>query len=143
MARSHSVKTEIDPDMPLLCVDAVLLEQVFFNLLDNACKYAPAKTPIKIWAHKTAEHIAVEVTDQGPGIPEEDREKVFDMFYRVQAADNQMAGTGLGLAICRGIVEAHGGSIKAEPGLFGTGTSIVIHLPLPPDVVLPPSQEGA
>ncbi|MBI5120121.1 MAG: sensor histidine kinase KdpD [Rhodospirillales bacterium] len=142
MARQHSIKVEIDPDMPLLCIDAVLMEQVFFNLLDNACKYAPAKTPIKIWAHKTAEHIAIEVTDQGPGIPEEDSEKVFDMFYRVQATDNQMAGTGLGLAICRGIVEAHGGTIKAEPGLFGTGTSIVIHLPLPPEVELPPSQEG-
>ncbi|MBF0267824.1 MAG: sensor histidine kinase KdpD [Alphaproteobacteria bacterium] len=142
MARNHSIKIEIDPDMPLLCIDAVLMEQVFFNLLDNACKYAPAKTPIKIWAHQTAEHIAIEVTDQGPGIPEEDREKVFDMFYRVQAADNQMAGTGLGLAICRGIVEAHGGSIRVEPGLFGTGASIVIHLPLPPEVDLPPSQEG-
>lgn len=142
MARNHSIKVEIDPDMPLLCIDAVLMEQVFFNLLDNASKYAPAKTPIKIWAHRTAEHIAIEVTDQGPGIPEEDREKVFDMFYRVQATDNQTAGTGLGLAICRGIVEAHGGTIKAEPGLFGTGTSIVIHLPLPPEVELPPSQEG-
>lgn len=143
MARRHDIKIEMDPDMPLLSVDAVLMEQVFFNLLDNACKYAPPGTSVKIWAHKSKEHIAIEVTDQGPGIPEADREKVFDMFYRVEAADNQMAGTGLGLAICRGIIEAHGGTIKAEPGLFGTGTSIVIHLPLPPEVALPPGMEEA
>ncbi|MCR6630559.1 MAG: sensor histidine kinase KdpD [Magnetospirillum sp.] len=136
LARRHSIRVEIAPEMPLLCLDAVLMEQVFFNLLDNACKYAPAGTPIKVWAMRTAEHIAIEVADQGPGIPPEDREKVFDMFYRVQAADSQTAGTGLGLAICRGIIEAHGGTIKAEPGLHGAGTCIIIHLPLPPDLGL-------
>lgn len=136
LARHHSIKVEIDPKMPLLCLDAVLMEQVVFNLLDNACKYAPPGTPVKVWAMRTAQHIAIEVADQGPGIPPEDREKVFDMFYRVQAADSQVAGTGLGLAICRGIVEAHGGTIKAEPGLHGGGTCIIIHLPLPPDLEL-------
>lgn len=136
LARRHSIRVEIAPEMPLLCLDAVLMEQVFFNLLDNACKYAPPGTPIKVWALKTAKHIAIEVADQGPGIPPEDREKVFDMFYRVNLEDSQTAGTGLGLAICRGIVEAHGGTIHAEPGLHGTGTSIIIHLPPPPDVDL-------
>lgn len=136
LARHHSIKVDIDPKMPLLCLDAVLMEQVVFNLLDNACKYAPPGTPVKVWAMRTAQHIAIEVADQGPGIPPEDREKVFDMFYRVQAADSQVAGTGLGLAICRGIVEAHGGTIKAEPGLHGGGTCIIIHLPLPPDLEL-------
>ncbi|MDA8231622.1 MAG: sensor histidine kinase KdpD [Magnetospirillum sp.] len=131
LSRSHTIRVDIAADMPLLCVDAVLMEQVFFNLLDNACKYAPAGTTVKVWAVKTRDHIAVEVTDQGPGIPPEDREKVFDMFYRVQQADNQTAGTGLGLAICRGIVEAHGGTIRAEAGMHGEGTAIVIHLPLP------------
>lgn len=100
--------------------------------------YAPAGTPIKVWALKTADASSIEVADQGPGIPPEDRDKVFDMFYRVQAADSQVAGTGLGLAICRGIVEAHGGTIKAEPGLHGTGTCIIIHLPPPPDLDLEP-----
>lgn len=136
IARAHAIQVDIDSQMPLLCVDAVLLEQAFFNLLDNACKYAPPNTAIKIWAKKTAEHIAIEVSDQGPGIPPEDREKVFDMFYRVQQTDNQTAGTGLGLAICRGIVEAHGGTIRAESGLHGTGTCIIIHLPLPEDIDL-------
>ena len=132
LARRHSVRVQIDDRMPLLCLDAVLLEQVFFNLLDNACKYAPPGTPVKVWALRTPDHISIEVVDRGPGIPVEDREKVFDMFYRVEAADSQVAGTGLGLAICRGIVEAHGGTIKAEPGLHGVGTCMVIHLPLPP-----------
>ena len=136
LARRHSIRVEIAPDMPLLCLDAVLMEQAFFNLLDNACKYAPPGTPIKVWAIRTAKHVAIEVADQGPGIPPEDREKVFDMFYRVNLADSQTAGTGLGLAICRGIVEAHGGTIHAEPGLHGAGTCIVIHLPPPPDLDL-------
>jgi len=131
LSRNHDIRVEIDPEMPLLCVDPVLLEQVFFNLLDNACKYAPPGTTVKVWAKQTANHIAIEVADQGPGIPPEDRERVFDMFYRVGQVDSQAAGTGLGLAICRGIVDAHGGSIKAEPGLNGAGACIVIHLPLP------------
>ncbi|MBI5163457.1 MAG: sensor histidine kinase KdpD [Magnetospirillum sp.] len=136
LARHHSIRVDIDPRMPLLCLDAVLMEQVFFNLLDNACKYAPPNTPVKVWALRTPERISIEVADQGPGIPPEDRDKVFDMFYRIQSGDSQIAGTGLGLAICRGIVEAHGGTIKAEPGLHGTGTCIIIHLPLPPDLDL-------
>lgn len=136
LARRHQIKVEIAPDMPLLCVDAVLMEQMFFNLLDNACKYAPKDTLVKVWARRRDDHIIIEVTDQGPGIPPEDREKVFDMFYRVNLADSQPAGTGLGLAICRGIIEAHGGTIAAEAGLHGVGTAIVIRLPLPPTLDL-------
>jgi two-component system sensor histidine kinase KdpD len=129
---AHPIEIDIDPSLSLLCVDAVLLEQAFFNLLDNAFKYAPENTPIKIWARQKSDHIAIEVVDQGPGIPWDDREKIFDMFFRVSQADSQAAGTGLGLAICRGIIEAHGGTIRAENGLNGAGTSIVILLPLPP-----------
>ncbi|HVI52877.1 MAG TPA: sensor histidine kinase KdpD [Candidatus Sulfotelmatobacter sp.] len=142
-ARRHEIKVEIAPDMPLLSVDAVLMEQMFFNLLDNACKYAPPGTMVKVWARKRPDHIAIEVTDQGPGIPADDREKVFDMFYRVNLADSQPAGTGLGLAICRGIVEAHGGQIAAEAGLNGAGTAIVIRLPLPPALDLPAAEGEA
>jgi len=143
LTRSHAVKVDIDPNIPLLCVDAVLLGQVFFNLLDNACKYSAPGTAIKVWARKVADHISIEVADQGPGIPEADREKVFDMFYRVSQSDSQTAGTGLGLAICRGIVEAHGGTIRAEAGLHGTGTAIVIRLPLPPVPQVADEPEGA
>jgi two-component system sensor histidine kinase KdpD len=137
LARAHAIQLEIPADMPLLRVDAVLMEQVFFNLIDNACKYAPPGTPIKVWANPTPQHISIEVLDQGPGIPPEEREKVFEMFYRVRQEDSQ-SGTGLGLAICRGIVEAHGGTIHIDAGMNGVGTAIVIHLPLPDAVpVLP------
>jgi len=127
----------------LLCIDGTLMEQVFFNLLDNACKYSPHGTAVTVWARCRDDHVTIEVCDQGPGIPVEDREKVFDMFYRVMAADSQSAGTGLGLAICRGIVEAHGGSIAAQPGVHGCGTCIVIHLPLPPALPAPAAETGS
>jgi two-component system sensor histidine kinase KdpD len=79
-------------------------------------------------------NIAAEVCDQGPGIPPEDREKVFDIFYRARSSDGKGPGTGLGLAICRGIVEAHGGTIRIDAGLHGTGTCVIIRLPLPADL---------
>ncbi|MEO5337296.1 MAG: sensor histidine kinase KdpD [Magnetospirillum sp. WYHS-4] len=142
VARSHELRIDIAPDMPLLSLDAVLMEQAFFNLLDNACKYAPAGTLVKVWARRTAAHVAVEICDEGPGIAPEDREKVFDMFYRVAQSDSQ-AGTGLGLAICRGIVEAHGGTIHVESGLHGSGTCIVVHLPLPPELDLNAGEDEA
>ena len=140
LSRNHHIKVELASDIPLINVDSILLEQVFFNLLDNACKYSPKETTIKIWAMKTPNYISIEVSDQGPGIPAEDREKVFDMFYRVNHGDTKVAGTGLGLAICRGIIEAHGGTIKTEPGLHGIGTCIIIHLPNSPEP--PPSSAG-
>jgi two-component system sensor histidine kinase KdpD len=129
LLKRRQVKIDIDPAIPLIYVDSVLIQQVFFNLLDNACKYSPAGSTVTIWARAKDDQVLIEVCDQGAGIPEADREKVFDMFYRVQATDKQTAGTGLGLAICRGIIEAHEGSIKAEPGLNGAGTCVVITLP--------------
>ncbi len=136
LSRAHTVRVDIAADVPLLCVDAVLMEQVFFNLLDNACKYSPPETAIRIWAARIDDGVTLEVTDQGPGIASEDRERVFDMFYRVNQTDSQ-SGTGLGLAICRGIVEAHNGTIRVEAGLHGVGTSIVIRLPLSPEPDMP------
>ena len=128
--RRRKVRMEIDPALPLLRLDAMLMEQVIFNLIDNACKYSPPGTPVTVWTALRSGHAVVEVCDQGPGIPAEDRERVFDMFYRVEEGDSRAAGTGLGLAICRGIVEAHGGRIAAQPGLNGAGTCIVIRLPV-------------
>jgi two-component system, OmpR family, sensor histidine kinase KdpD len=72
------------------------------------------------------------VSDEGPGIPPEARESVFDVFYRVRAGDKQAAGTGLGLSICRGMIEAHGGRIRALPGPGGRGTTIAVWLPVHP-----------
>lgn len=112
-----------------IAVDPVLFEQVLANILDNASKYSPAQSTISISARSTNGRIVIAIEDQGSGIPEPDRERVFDMFYRVRAGDGHAGGTGLGLAICRGIVEAHGGSIRAEATAKGQGTRIVIELP--------------
>jgi two-component system sensor histidine kinase KdpD len=130
LLHGREVSIDIDPKLPLLQVDPVLMEQVFFNLIDNASKFAPQGSTVTVWARPHDREALIEVCDQGVGIPEADRQRVFDMFYRVNATDTQAAGTGLGLAICRGIIEAHGGTIKAEPGIHGVGTCIIIRLPL-------------
>jgi len=91
----------------------VLFEQVLFNLLDNAAKYAPGGTAVTIRARREGPVTRIAVEDEGPGLPEDDRERVFDKFYRVRASDKKRAGTGLGLAIARGFMEAMGGTITA------------------------------
>lgn len=126
----HTVRIALPPDLPLVCVDPVLMEQVVFNLLDNARKYAPPGSVITVWAGQDGRDLRLEVSDQGPGIPPEDRERVFDMFYRVDQSD-RLSGTGLGLAICRGIVTAHGGTLRADSGLNGVGASLILRLPMP------------
>jgi two-component system sensor histidine kinase KdpD len=90
------------------------MEQIFTNLLSNSLKYSPPGTTVKISAMQTDEGtVLVRVSNQGPGVPEEHLERIFDKFYRVTAAD-RVTGAGLGLSICKGIIEAHGGRIWAE-----------------------------
>ncbi|PWC36487.1 sensor histidine kinase KdpD [Azospirillum sp. TSO35-2] len=131
MLGDRPVSVDLEAGLPLLRLDPVLIEQVFFNLIDNVCKHSPEGRPVTIRARRRDDTVLVEVCDQGPGIPEADRERIFDMFYRVEAGDAQAAGTGLGLAICRGIVAAHGGTITAGAGHDGTGTCITVTLPVP------------
>lgn len=129
--RGHEVRMDLAPNLPLILADGVLLEQVLVNILDNAAKYAPEGTEITMAARKRDLRVEIAVTDHGPGIPPADQARVFDMFYRVEGGDRQRAGTGLGLAICKGLVEAMGGTIRAETGWpDGTGTRIVVTLPL-------------
>lgn len=135
--RRHRLRLDLEPGLPLLRADPVLLEQVFFNLIDNARKYSPDGTTVTVWARRRGGQVVAEVCDRGRGIPEADRERVFDMFYRVQGGDGQAAGTGLGLAICRGIVEAHGGTIAARLGLHDAGTCIVVTLPAAEEPAIP------
>jgi two-component system sensor histidine kinase KdpD len=99
--------------LPLVPVDYVQLEQVFTNLLSNSLKYAPERSVICMRAFVEDELIHVVVRNQGPQVPQEHLERIFDKFFRITAAD-QVTGTGLGLSICRGIIEAHGGRIWAE-----------------------------
>jgi two-component system sensor histidine kinase KdpD len=112
-------------------LDPVLFEQVLFNLLDNAAKYAPAGTAISIEGRHDGNSVSLRVLDEGPGISQSELERIFDKFYRVRKADSQRAGTGLGLAICRGFVEAMGGTIEAGNRAGGRGAVFTITLPVP------------
>ncbi|MBC7208457.1 MAG: two-component system sensor histidine kinase KdbD, partial [Methyloversatilis sp.] len=108
----HVVRVDLPSDLPLLYGDAVLLERVLVNLLENAAKYTPAGTTIRITAARDGDAIAVEVSDDGPGLPAGDPENLFRKFTRGEA-ESSTPGVGLGLAICRAIVRAHGGDIGA------------------------------
>jgi two-component system sensor histidine kinase KdpD len=99
------------------------------NLLDNATRYSPLDGHIGITARQQGDQAIIEVTDQGPGIPPGEWEKVFDMFYTASDSGDSL-GTGLGLAICKGMVAAHAGSVAAGEGPGGKGTRMRITLPL-------------
>lgn len=121
----RAVTVSIAPDVPLVLLDPVLFEHVFVNLLENAVKYTPAQSPIAIVARRSEETIAIEIRDRGPGIEEGSEEQVFDKFYR--GAHLGVSGAGLGLPICKGIVEAHGGTIRAEN--HGDGATFRVEIP--------------
>jgi two-component system sensor histidine kinase KdpD len=108
---NHQVTTSFPPDLPLVPVDEILLEQVFVNLLENAAKYTPPGTPIEIGAEAIPGGVVAYVADRGPGLPPGEEEQVFRKFYRSGGGGS---GIGLGLTICRGIITAHGGRIWAE-----------------------------
>jgi len=110
---AHPIRVALPADLPLLEFDAVLIERVFCNLLENAAKYAPAGTNVEITANQLADCVEIRVCDHGPGFPAGDLSALFEMFARGHG-DSGKPGTGLGLAICRAIVEAHGGEIHAE-----------------------------
>ena len=96
-----------------LSLDPVLFEQVLFNLLDNAAKYAPPITTVSIRTWRDQDSVVLQVIDEGEGIPQGDLEHIFNKFYRVQKTDQVRPGTGLGLAISRGFIEAMNGTIIA------------------------------
>jgi two-component system, OmpR family, sensor histidine kinase KdpD len=127
----HHVELELQHDLPMLALDAVLFEQVLFNLLDNAAKYAPAGSTIRIRSWRDAGAICLQILDEGDGIPPEDLSNIFDKFYRAQKGDHVRAGTGLGLAISRGFVEAMHGTIIAANRTDRTGAVLTIRLPVP------------
>jgi two-component system sensor histidine kinase KdpD len=111
-------------------IDAGLVKRALLQLLENARKYSPPEAPIEIQARRTEGQATISVMDRGPGISADEIEKVFEKFYRGRRGmTNTVEGTGMGLAIAKGIIEAHGGKIRAERRQGG-GTSIVITLPL-------------
>jgi two-component system, OmpR family, sensor histidine kinase KdpD len=123
----RSVEIHLAPDLPLIALDLVLMTQVLVNLLDNAHKFAPAGSAIELNAAAEAAGLTIEVADHGPGVPEQDLQRIFDKFYRIPIPEGA-GGTGLGLSICKGIVEAHHGRIWAE-NRSGGGLRMVIRLP--------------
>ncbi len=129
----HRVELAFDPDLPMVKIDPVLFEQVLFNLLDNAAKYAPAGTAVRLKAERCDARLRIALSDEGAGIPDSDLERVFDKFYRARAADRKRAGTGLGLPICRGFLEAMGGTIIARNAGPKGGAVFTIEFPIPAD----------
>jgi two-component system, OmpR family, sensor histidine kinase KdpD len=125
----HAVEIKVDPDLPLLDLDPSLVEHVLVNLLDNAAKYAPEDSTIAIRGRRDTGDIAVEVVDEGPGLPPGGFEWVFERFRRACPDGKPHSGTGLGLAICRGFVEALGGRIQARNREDGTGAVFTITFP--------------
>ncbi len=109
----RELEIEIPPDLPMVEVDGILVQQVLLNLLENALNFAPADRPIRLRACRQGDRVVVQVIDEGPGVPVEEREKIFEKFYR-GAGGRRAPGSGLGLAIARGIVQAHGGTIHVS-----------------------------
>jgi two-component system, OmpR family, sensor histidine kinase KdpD len=127
----HRVELELASELPMLDVDAVLFEQVLFNLLDNAAKYSPEGTIIRVRSWRDGDAVCLQILDEGGGIPPADLEHIFDKFYRAEKGDQVRAGTGLGLAISRGFIEAMHGTITAANRADRSGAVFAIRLPVP------------
>lgn len=139
----RAVSVRIDPAVPLVECDAVLIERVLANLLENAGKYTPAGSPIEIVVRPVAGELHISVQDHGPGVAADQHDAIFEKFTRGDA-ESALPGMGLGLAICRAIVEAHRGRIWAEPGRTN-GATFTFTLPLgtPPSMALADVAEPA
>jgi two-component system sensor histidine kinase KdpD len=129
-ASGQRVDVDVPDELAPVLVDPVRLDQVLTNLLDNARAYA-ADGPVEVVANQAAGTVELRVVDHGPGIPGPERERIFDQFYRLKGGGRRPEGTGMGLAICRGIVEAHGGSLQVE-STPGGGATFVLTLPVSP-----------
>ncbi|RIJ07328.1 sensor histidine kinase KdpD [Pseudomonas sp. 91RF] len=127
---SLQVSTDVPAELPLLFVHAALIEQALVNVLENAARFSPSHGRLQLRAGADDSEVFFSVSDEGPGIPVDERAKIFDMFYTAARGDRGGQGTGLGLAICQGMVGAHGGRISVGDGIDGRGTCITLHLPL-------------
>lgn len=127
----HQVEVFVETELPSVRVDATLLAEVMYSLIDNAAKYSPAGSVITVSARRAQnEMISISVEDQGRGVPAELRQRIFDKFYRVSNDGNQPSGLGMGLAIARGIIEAHGGRIWIESGAKDRGVCVNLLIPI-------------
>jgi two-component system, OmpR family, sensor histidine kinase KdpD len=126
--KTHPIVTHLPEDLPFVPMDDLLIEQVLVNLLENAAKYSPPDSPIELTARAESDRLSIVVSDHGPGLPEAERDRIFEKFYRA-ANSKGRSGAGLGLAISRGIVLLHGGTITAE-NRPGGGAVFRFDLPL-------------
>jgi two-component system sensor histidine kinase KdpD len=136
----HPIEFALPEDLPLVRADAAQLERVFSNLVENAIKFSPPDSPVRITGAVTPSLVTVRVTDQGRGIGKQERAHVFEPFFRGRGA--QGAGSGLGLAISRGFVEANGGRIVLQTG-SGRGTSFAVSFPVARQPVAEPSSRAS
>src|SRR5436190_4672887 len=134
LTRQHQIRVSVEDELPVVRVDARAVAEVIYTLIDNASKYAPPETMIGVEANRVADDmIEMAVEDEGPGIPSQLRERVFERFYRAPsngAAAGRSGGIGVGLAIAKGIVEAHSGRIWIEDGPAGCGARIAFTVPV-------------
>ncbi|WP_284281797.1 sensor histidine kinase [Limnobacter litoralis] len=126
----QTIEVQIEDGLPPLHAHPALIEQALFNVIENAAKFSPIGEALEIRVARQSDKLQIEVTDKGPGIPADERAKVFDMFYTMQRGDRGTQGTGLGLTIVQGIVGSHMGEVTALPGPDGQGTTLRICLPL-------------
>jgi two-component system sensor histidine kinase KdpD len=141
ITRSHRVDLEVEKELPGVRVDERAVSEVVYTLIDNAAKYSPQGSTIRITVRRSGDElIEMAVEDEGPGIPVDLRERVFDKFFRAtrdgDVRNRQPTGTGMGLAIAKGIVEAHDGKIWIESGRNGKGTRVLFTLPIGDDEVI-------
>jgi K+-sensing histidine kinase KdpD len=145
VTQRHFVRINIEKELPVVRVDERAVSEVIYTLVDNAAKYSPEGSNIRINARRAGEDlIQVEVEDEGSGIAPELRDRVFEKFFRAtrdgDITTRQPSGTGMGLAIAKGIVEAHEGKIWIEPGTGGNGTRVVFTLPIGDEEIVPDSE---
>jgi two-component system sensor histidine kinase KdpD len=137
LTRRHEIRVSVEDELPVVRVDARAVAEVIYTLIDNAAKYAPPETLIVVEATRVADDmIEIAVADQGPGIPPNVRERVFERFYRASTngpASGNTGGIGMGLAIAKGIVEAHSGGIWIEDGTGNRGARIIFTVPVGDD----------
>ena len=148
ITRQHRVELDVEKELPGVRVDERAVSEVVYTLIDNAAKYSEKGSVIRISARRAGDElIQMAVEDEGPGIPSDLRERVFDKFFRAtrdgDVRNHQPSGTGMGLAIAKGIVEAHEGTIAIESGSGGKGTRVVFTLPIGDDDVIEETEHPA
>ncbi len=128
LIESRRVDIEIPDNLPLVFVDAELVQLAIRQLIDNALKYSPPPSALTIGARAAEDSVIVSVADQGPGIPEEELSRIFEKFYRSSSGRHRVPGTGVGLSIAREILRAHGGDLSVKSTL-GRGSEFYLSLP--------------